>query len=246
MGEEERQGVDVPIEFKEDASVGWADEIANQAKKSGTVSLADFGELRDRYVTLLRRFAKIVRISDGFQLSLKELNVLLNTDARTDYLTDLSNRRDILEAMEKEMSQSNRHGDSLSVIIADIDGFKKINDAYGHEAGDKVLVAVADCLRKNLRLEDHCARWGGEEFLIYLPRSPVESAGLVAEKLRAGVESLAIAYDGVPIRVTLSVGVSEYATGESVDDVIREADEAMIEAKKAGKNRVGLYRGRAH
>lgn len=234
---------DVPKEFRDDATLEWAESVAVNPAYRGEASFAHFIDLKKRYVALLKRIAKIVKISDGFQLSLKEINVLLNTDARTDYLTGLSNRRDMIEKLDAEISTTHRYGDPFSLIIADIDLFKRINDEHGHEAGDRVLTAVSSCLRSILRLEDHCARWGGEEFLICLPRAALERALVVAEKLRTSVEELPIEYNKIRLRPTISLGVSEYEVGESVDDVIRAADSSLIQAKQDGRNLV-RYRAR--
>ncbi len=238
MGSAPREGADIPKEFQSDPTLMWAASIAADFRLHGEASYAHFLELRERYVALLRRFAKIARISDGFQLSLKELNLLLSTDARTDYLTGLSNRRDIVERLEGEISRTHRHRDPFSLIIVDIDRFKEVNDSHGHEAGDRLLEAVALALRASLRLEDYCARWGGEEFLICLTRASLEGALVVAEKLRSSIESLEIDYQGARISRTISLGVAQYTDGESLDEIVRGADRALIEAKQAGRNRV--------
>lgn len=229
---------DIPREFQDDPTLAWADAVAADPVHQGEASYRLFLELRERYVSLLKRLAKIVKISDGYHLSLKELNVLLSSDARTDYLTGLSNRRDMIERATIEVSRGQRYGDAVAFIICDIDLFKRINDEHGHEAGDRVIIEVSSSLRSSLRREDHCARWGGEEYLICLPKAPLESALLVAEKLRAGVEALEVRYEGGTLKATLSLGVAVISAGESIDDVVRRADRALIEAKQAGRNRV--------
>ncbi len=235
----------LPNELQSDPTLLWAESIAADGSPRGEIPLEHFVELTERYRALLRRLMKIARISDGYQLSLKELNSLLSMDARTDYLTGLSNRRDMLERLDVEISRARRYGDSFSVIVADIDRFKLINDAQGHEAGDWVIEAVADCLRVNIRLEDHCARWGGEEFLICLTRAALDGALVVAEKLRSSVASLSVEYRGAVLKPTASFGVAQYTMGEGADDVIRGADRALIEAKESGRNRVSARRAKA-
>jgi len=238
MSAQEKGADDIPREFRDDPTIAWAEVVAgNPAYKSESLHPL-FIELLERYVGLLKRFVKVAKISDGYQLSLKELNVLLSTDARTDYLTSLSNRRDMLERLDTEISRASRYGDPFSLVLGDIDLFKQVNDEHGHEAGDRVIVAVADALRACIRREDHCARWGGEEFLICLPRAPLENALVVAEKLRAAVDGLRIDYDGEILSPTISLGVAEYRKGENVDDVIRGADRALFDAKEGGRNRV--------
>jgi len=238
MTRERLQKSDLPEEVRSDRVLTWAEEISGDPKYHDNALLEHFMELEDRYLALLRRFLKIARISDGFQLSLKEINNLLDDAARKDYLTGLPNRRDIVEKIKSEISRAKRHGNPFSIVIADIDRFKEVNDSMGHEAGDLVLKSVSDLLRSSLRLEDHCARWGGEEFLICLPETNRSNAIAVAEKLRANVEHSTLAYQGRMIRVTISLGVSTHGGNVEVDDVIRDADTAMLAAKRGGRNRI--------
>ena len=121
----------------------------------------------------------------------------------------------------------------MSIIILDIDFFKKVNDRYGHNVGDKVLIQVAHSLLKTLRNIDVICRWGGEEFLALLPTASLENASLLAEKLRAYIESLEIDIVG---GVTVSFGVAQVINGESMEDVIERADKALYLAKNSGRN----------
>lgn len=114
---------------------------------------------------------KILLISDGFQQRLIDMNAGLEVLAHTDGLTGLSNRADAMEKLEAERSRAERHGGTFSVIITDVDDFKTINDGWGHDAGDMMLIALARTFRSILRREDTCARWGGEEFLFLLPET---------------------------------------------------------------------------
>lgn len=227
-----------PDELLADPVLGWANEIAGDERYRREPLHSHFIQLRDRYYALLKRFLKIAKISDGFQLSLKEVNALLDAAAHTDYLTGLPNRRDILEKIESEIGRAKRHGSSYSILMADIDHFKELNDAHGHVAGDRILKSVAECLRRSLRVEDHCARWGGEEFLICLPQTMLSKALLVAEKLRANIERTYVKLDGEDVGVTVSLGVSCHDGDVHIDNVIKAADSAMFDAKRAGRNRV--------
>ena len=153
---------------------------------------------------------------------------------REDALTGLSNRRAILTQLGGMVSGARRHGHPLSIAILDLDHFKRINDTYGHKTGDEVLVAAAHALATHLRAEDQLGRLGGEEFLILLPDTTAGAAVHVAEKLRLEV---AAAPSPVPVPVTVSVGVATW-DGETADDLVQRADDALYAAKDAGRDRV--------
>jgi diguanylate cyclase (GGDEF)-like protein len=242
MEGEERKTQAIPEEFRNDPTLAWAEKVEANPIFAGEASFAQFVRLKDEYERILRKFSKVLRISDGYQASLKELNAFLEKAAQTDFLTGLYNRREMLERLAAETSRAKRHGLVYCVLEADIDLFKNVNDTFGHEAGDRVLVAVAELIKACLRLEDSCARWGGEEFLVFLPHTENESAASVAEKIRADVEGFAFEYDGRPVRVTVSIGIAQYASDDAIDDVIRRADEAMYAAKMAGRNAAAAFR----
>lgn len=165
------------------------------------------------------------------------------TMALTDPLTKLYNRRIFVEVAEKELSRTSRLRDSFSIILLDIDNFKKINDTYGHDVGDMVLRTVAEVLKKNIRKMDMVARWGGEEFIVMLPNTNLESAVKVAEKLRKLIERAKIKLpSGEVINITVSAGVSSFKGQRSLDEIIKEADIALYAAKNGGKNRVEIFR----
>jgi diguanylate cyclase (GGDEF)-like protein len=202
------------------------------------LSYAEAAEIFFAYQKLDKRLARIARISDNFQAELQKLKEELEYSSRTDYLTGLSNRRDIYERLVAEQSRSARNGKVFSVIMADFDQFKGINDTYGHAIGDQFLVASAGIFKENLRREDCCARWGGEEFLILLPETEGSSALTVAEKLRQLVAEKTLVVDGSRVRATLSFGLSVYRGGETdIDACLSRADEALYQAKSGGRNR---------
>jgi len=198
--------------------------------------LPKYKVLAERYEKTLRSFMKTLRISDRYQLRMKELNEELDAAMRTDYLTGLMNRRAFFDRVDSERSRAKRHGRPLSIIISDIDEFKLVNDRHGHAAGDAVLRLMASVLLASLRQEDLCVRWGGEEFLVLLPDTDIAGAAAAAEKLRAAVESAVTRFESKEIRVTLSAGAAENR-GEEVEDTIRVADEALLQAKRSGRNR---------
>ena len=164
----------------------------------------------------------------------------LTAEARTDALTGLRNRRALEEAAGAEVKRGTRTGATLAVIICDIDHFKQVNDRYGHEAGDKVLRAVADLLAGVARESDILGRWGGEEFLMILPDTGENEAFMVAERMRRAIETAPMPVEG--LRVTISLGVAGLLPGcsepERWQEAVREADEAMYRSKKSGRNRV--------
>lgn len=194
--------------------------------------------LGDAHLRLLRRLGKISRISDGFQGQLKALNEILQQASRTDSLTGVPNRRAMMEDLQAERLRSVREGAAMAVIMADVDRFKSVNDTYGHETGDRVLVSLARALREALRAYDVCSRWGGEEFLVLLPATGRTGALEVGEKLRKAAASLDVPAAGAHVTVSLSVGLAVLEAGESMDALIRRADKAMYLAKSLGGDRV--------
>ena len=153
-----------------------------------------------------------------------------------DALTGLANRRSILTSLNGQVSGARRHHRPLSVAIMDIDHFKAINDRHGHAAGDSVLAAVAGNLRRNLRAEDQLGRLGGEEFLALLPDADGAAAQAAAEKLRRSARGVRVDHDGRLLGVTVSLGWATW-DGETPDELLRRADEALYAAKAAGRDR---------
>ncbi len=168
----------------------------------------------------------------------KELEKKLYQAAITDPLTKLYNRRFADEILKQEKLSYKRYKTPFCILLIDLDNFKVINDVYGHDVGDKVLVAVANLLKRSVRESDVVARWGGEEFLIILRRIELEDAIKVAEKVRNAICQLSIP----PVEgITASIGVSCYSGEGDVYDLIRKADLALYQAKAQGKNCVILF-----
>ncbi len=173
--------------------------------------------------------------SIGNQIGIAIENSSLYEEAKSfslhDPLTGLGNRRYMQMQMEKSLETSKRYGGKLSVIMLDIDHFKKYNDTYGHVEGDKLLAGISDILRKTLRKADQIFRYGGEEFLIMLPNTDLPNACVAAERLRKAVE--------LDSAVTISLGVSSYGeTTQEGEALILKADEALYRAKQNGRNSV--------
>jgi diguanylate cyclase (GGDEF)-like protein len=159
--------------------------------------------------------------------------------ATVDGMTGLFNRRHFLSLAEIEWGRYQRHWRPMSLLVLDIDGFKSINDRFGHYAGDHVIAQVADICRKHKRKSDIIARFGGEEFLILLPETQLAAAQRVAERLRRQVEAREFLITPHAINTTISIGIAEANRAmDSIFDLIKCADQALYAAKESGRNRV--------
>ena len=161
----------------------------------------------------------------------------------TDALTGLPNRREFNERLEERMGAWNRRRDVFSLLLLDVDHFKKLNDRYGHLAGDQVLATIGRALRGAIRREDAVARFGGEEFAILLPSTSLEEAIQAAQKVREAVARVSISRDGQQIAVTVSGGLATIESNERVEALIQRADSALYAAKEAGRNCTFLHNG---
>ncbi len=165
----------------------------------------------------------------------------LNNLAMTDGMTGLWNRRQFMTLAKAELQRASRHGRAVSLIMLDIDNFKAVNDRYGHNIGDAVIVAVAETCQSQKRFSDIAARLGGEEFAMLLPESGLDDAGIVAERLREAIGRLTIPAGGGDVTVTISLGVTEAEENISVEELLRRADIALYQAKRSGRNRVAFF-----
>ena len=161
--------------------------------------------------------------------------------ALTDPLTGVFNRRTFVEMSSKEEERARRSGSLTSVLMMDIDHFKRVNDTHGHGVGDLVIKMLAEQATKSLRSIDILARYGGEEFVVTLPDTDADVAGRVAERLRAALERAVVRTDaGTEVKFTVSVGVATFTTGVPLDRAMEAADKALYRAKQAGRNRVEI------
>jgi diguanylate cyclase (GGDEF)-like protein len=158
--------------------------------------------------------------------------------ANIDGLTQVYNKKYFLDILAKEFSYSKRSGEPLSLMLIDLDHFKKINDSYGHIAGDLVLKTMGQHLLKSIRLENIACRYGGEEFAVIFRKTHTDLAYTVAERLRKLIESEKIPYLEHSIQTSVSIGIATYHQGNFalMDDLIRQADTYLYEAKRAGRN----------
>jgi diguanylate cyclase (GGDEF)-like protein len=193
----------------------------------------------ERIVRLEAGMAERSREVSRYNARLAAANDQLRIMATTDELTGLANRREALARLAEHWSLAVRHGDPLACVIADIDHFKRFNDALGHAVGDAVLKATAEVLRKTARAGEAVCRIGGEEFLLICPRSRAQSAEVAAERLRSSAAAHVIQHNGNSMSVTLSLGVAERTERMAgPDDLLKAADDALYAAKRAGRNRV--------
>lgn len=171
---------------------------------------------------------------------------IMRRTSLVDPLTGVNNRRFLEQRIEEELDRSQRTREPLSCLFLDIDFFKRINDGFGHQAGDQVLMRVAGVIKKQLRNNDVLSRYGGEEFVALLSQSDQKSAGEIAERIRLSIANLRLEYAGQFIPVTISIGAATYQPNQTIkrpvteiaERLIQAADAALYEAKRVGRNRV--------
>ncbi|WP_292661909.1 diguanylate cyclase [Nitratifractor sp.] len=178
----------------------------------------------------------------GNALRIQELQEELRLLASIDPMTRLYNRRYFTTMADKILKLARREKNPLSLAILDIDRFKRINDTYGHLAGDRVITALSEKLMSRYRESDLLCRFGGEEFVILMPNTELDVAALLAERTRKEVEKLQVPYNGKTISMTVSIGVSQVdlENEETLDPVLKRADDALYIAKKQGRNQVHI------
>lgn len=196
---------------------------------------------------LLKESKKLITLSDNTQKKLKESNNQLKMAEErllelsiTDSLTGLLNRRGVYQWLESELVRVRRNRTSLAIFMIDIDFFKKVNDTYGHLAGDKVLQELANLFHDSIREQDCIGRWGGEEFILALPNTDVDGAFLLGDKLRKKVEDYPIIYDNIIIDVRISLGACCLDEDHTLNACLNNADKALYRSKNEGRNRVTI------
>ncbi|PKG85472.1 GGDEF domain-containing protein [Colwellia sp. 75C3] len=196
-------------------------------------------------IRLLTSFLTVTFLSALYEYSREksykqalELSKKYQQLAHFDPLTQLSNRRGALSLLTQKKACIVHNQQPCSIIICDVDLFKKINDQYGHNAGDAVLVELAKIFTKNTREQDCIARWGGEEFLFILPQTLAKNANILAEKIQETLQNHLVNYEGEKIKVTVSMGIEQFNGDQSIDEVINNADKYLYQAKNAGRNQI--------
>lgn len=186
------------------------EHIAADSRFDGNPLLIEYRLLYNDYCGLKRRVVALEKEKNNLNTQLIEMSRSLDLAGRIDPMTGLANRRDIMEKIEREFSRAGRHYRTYSVILADLDNFKRVNDVHGYNAGDDVLVEVARVLMSCIRNEDVCARWGGEEFLFLLTETDIAGAESVARKIHESILMTEFKAQKPGIRVTISLGLCEY------------------------------------
>lgn len=192
-------------------------------------------------ILLIRQFRLKIKSNKLIKAKNSELQKAykkLEQVAATDPLTKLSNRRDVLRKIEYELDKFKRYKRVFTIIIGDIDDFKHINDNFGHNTGDFILISISDILRNNVRKQDTVSRWGGEEFLIFMPETDLAGGITLAEKIRKKIMDHEIKYKENTFKITITFGVGEFREGMELDQCIKFADQALYLGKKDGKNKV--------
>ncbi len=205
----------------------WRGEVQSR-KKDGTFSWVDA-----RILPMIDKQGKIEGFS-SFQYDITDKKRIEEL-SHTDQLTQIPNRLLLDTFYSQEFQRAQRYGSIFSLILADVDFFKNVNDSFGHHVGDNVLIEIAQVLKSSIRSSDIIGRWGGEEFLIICPNTPSKEAALLAEKMRLKIESHA--FDGVG-KKTCSFGVAQFDLKDEEDDAFKRADTALYKAKQNGRNNV--------
>jgi len=199
--------------------------------------LEEFTRLSDCYKRLLQRMSRISVENEQLKTELVNMVRSLDLASRIDGMTGLANRRDIMEKIDRESTRSQRHQHPFTILLVNIDDFKKVNDTHGYNTGDDVLVEIARVLRGCVRNEDICARWGGEEFLILLPETGADNSLPVANKILEATRRTEFKANRPGIHITVSIGICEHDPAQTVHECIARVNQALLQAKRDGKNR---------
>ncbi|UCD51480.1 MAG: sensor domain-containing diguanylate cyclase [Phycisphaerales bacterium] len=206
----------------------------------GVLNLADKVEPNSfsrEDIALIELFGQLIGASIG-NIKLFEK---MQRQATRDGLTGLMNHKTFYEALERELWRSRRYGGIISMIMADIDNLKKINDTYGHRAGDKVIREISRRIRECIRQIDLPARYGGDEFAVILPNTGLEEASLVSRRIVESVGRAPVEWHGEEIGLSISIGVGQYGADANPEDITSRSDLALYSAKQAGKNTVSVF-----
>ena len=219
----------------------YAHRIRGTEDVSGIIGLLEEALRETRALHTAHEVAEarlqLVTAEDRIERLKSELE-LVNQLVREDQLTGALNRRGLEHALAREAVRADRKASALCLALIDLDDFKRLNDGYGHQAGDCVLVHLVALIRDTIRGNDLIGRYGGEEFLLVLPDSGVEESSAVMNRLRDRLHERPLLWDSDRLRVSFSAGIAERHKGEDQDSVIARADKALYEAKRLGKNRV--------
>ncbi len=210
--------------------LGSTNGTYNDGERIQVMTLADGSKVQVGTATILQ-----FRYQDQREM---QFHALMQTFKTHDPMTEAYNKRAFLTEIEKEAGFSKRHNQPLSLVMFDLDHFKRVNDTYGHQAGDLVLRSVARKVAETIRKEDIFARYGGEEFALLLRNTDIEGAFIIAERVRRAIEDLEVTHNGRRIPCTVSIGIAKLdATIARPAELIEAADERLYAAKRKGRNR---------
>jgi len=228
---------------RKDGSIFWADLHASALfdKDGNVIGLLGVFVNIDKQVQSEQSQKQLMSSMEEMNKKLNLANEDLKKLSRHDALTGLYNRRVLEYVLEKESNRSQRTKRGFGIAIADIDNFKHVNDTYGHDCGDMVLKELSAVFLKGIRSTDTMGRWGGEEFLFIFPETTCQGAMIVIERIRSRVESLKLEYNGQPIKVSTTIGLSYHHGDTDSSVMINEADKALYKGKHTGKNQVLCY-----
>ena len=213
-------------------------QFVSQAVKGLIFNTFDDPKLAQRLTQSVEK-AIFLDVTIAISVYCTEMSADWRRSSLYDELTNILNRRGVSEKLEDTLSATQGNDSTISVGLLDIDHFKKVNDSYGHDAGDQVLKFLAKLIVNNLRDNDIVGRWGGEEFIIYMPDTGRVEAISICNRLLAALESSVIKYNDLSISITASIGISELSSqASSFDAALRRSDKALYQAKAAGRNRV--------
>lgn len=201
----------------------------------------DISKQKEAEAVLIEHNEALESLVDKRTKELERLNKVLEAASKKDPLTMLYNRRFLQDRFEEEIDRFLRSDKLFSVVLMDIDSFKRINDQYGHDCGDEMLIKFSELILGEVRSIDVLGRWGGEEFVLLLPETDKQGAALMAERIRARIESYSFIYEGLSFGMTMTFGVCEYSSGLSTKELIKRADAALYEGKAKGRNCVVVW-----
>lgn len=234
-----------PENIEEGLRAGGSDYLTKPINEAELLARTDnhyrFKKSNDQLKEMNEELRKANETISKKNEELRAAMLQLEKYATTDPLTGLYNRRYILNKINDEIIRYKRTKKPFSFVICDIDHFKKINDAYGHDAGDLFLCEISNIMKSLIREQDTIARWGGEEYLILLPETDLIGASIVAEKIRYAVEQSLLITDLFEIQSTLTLGVSQYDEKIDMNANIKNADIALYQGKTSGKNKIILF-----
>lgn len=219
------------------SDVNRFEQIIADRRFADNILLAELTQLHEHSKLLESRLDKLTVENEQLKTELVNMVRSLDLASRIDGMTGLSNRRDIMEKIDREATRSQRHQHPFTILLINVDHFKQVNDTYGYNSGDDVLVEISRVLRGCVRNEDICARWGGEEFLLLLPETSAEASLSVANKVLESVSMTEFKANKPGIRITVSIGISEHIPSQFAQETISKANQALILAKQAGRNR---------